>query len=94
LNPTIRVRIGNGEDNEVLYHIRQTRAPKAYDGFGTIELQDVGGDIGRFVLIRDEHFNWQSGRYSSGMFACAAPDAIDAEDVKKVLWQRLLGNSK
>ena len=46
---TINVQIGN--DSPVVYHIRQTRAPLAYDGFGTIQLQDVGG--GKVVRLTD-----------------------------------------
>jgi hypothetical protein len=86
---TINVQIGN--DSPVVYHIRQTWAPKAYDGFGTIEMMNIGGEFGRIVLIRDEHFTWQSQRYSSGMFTCSTPDGIDSGDIQQALWRRLLG---
>jgi len=86
---TVSVTIGN--DNPVVYHIRQTRAPLAYDGFGTIELMNAGGEFGRIVLIRDEHFQWQTSRYASGMFACVEPDHIDAGDIQQILWHRILG---
>jgi hypothetical protein len=84
----ISVRIGG--DDSVLYHIRQTRAPRDYDGFGTIQLADYGKEQGRLVLIRDEHFLWQTGRYESGWFACCLPEHVDRNGVKQELWKRLL----
>ena len=85
---TVSVRIGV---DHVLYHIRVTRAPKNYDGFGTIELRDYGQPVGRLVLIRDEHYGWQTGRYQSGMFACTPPDYDNQSEVQQELWRRLLG---
>jgi hypothetical protein len=84
---SIIVQIGN--DEAVLYHLRQTRAPKDYDGFGTIELADAGGEYGRLVLIRDQHYDWQSSRYSSGFFACAVPVEFDRGDAQSFLWERI-----
>jgi hypothetical protein len=83
-----RVEIKIGTDEAVRYHVRQTRAPKAYDGFGTIELADYN-DYGRIVLIRDEHLAWQEGRYSSGTFACTSPEYYDEKSVCKELWNRI-----
>jgi len=82
----ISVTIGN---DLVLYQIRQTKAPCQYDGFGTFEVANYAGD--RVVLIRDEHYQWQMGRYASGLFACDEPALTDIADVKAILWRRILG---
>lgn len=84
---TIQISI-NGDS--VTYHARQTTAPRAYDGFGTIELKDLGTE--RIVLIRDEHLNWQTMRYSSGLHT---PTEVEApvEYIIDELWQRLNGNA-
>jgi len=76
--------------DEVLYHLRQTRAPRAYDGFGTIQLADYGGEDGRLVMIRDEHANWQIPRYQSGNFACWKPEHDVRKEAREELWRRLL----
>jgi hypothetical protein len=60
--PEITVTIN---DETVRYYARQTDAPKDYDGFGTVELADFAGE--RLVLIREEHYQWQTARYSSGL---------------------------
>ena len=50
---------------ERVYRLYRTNAPKAYDGFGTLELYS-GGDW-RHVLINVDNEVWQTGRYGSGM---------------------------
>jgi hypothetical protein len=87
---TIEISIGN---SPVLYHIRNTRAPKPYDGFGTIELANYGGPEGRLVMIRDEHYQWQTSRYASGIFACTPPATNLSGEVQQELWRRLLGKA-
>lgn len=77
----------------VLFQVRQTRAPREFDGFGTIELATWSGENKRYderlVLIREEHLGWQSSRYSSGLFACEAPDFYDINAIKAEIWQRI-----
>ncbi len=80
----------------VTFHARCTRAPIAYDGFGTLELcnelQDNDGKTVRLVLIRDEHLGWQEGRYGSGLgcFAFSPADLyLDYENIADALWQKI-----
>lgn len=78
---TIKVQLG---DEPVNYVLGQTTAPQAYDGFGTISVlktQDV-----RIVLVREEHFTWQNGRYNSGMFYLTPYENRDG--VIQHLWAR------
>jgi hypothetical protein len=82
----IKVQIGEGEP--VLLHIRETRAPKAYDGFGTFTLAEYHS-YGRLIAIRDEHLTWQLGRYNSGIFACEPPEQFDARAVETEIWKRI-----
>jgi hypothetical protein len=74
-------------DETVRYFVRQTDAPKDYDGFGTIELADFGE---RIVLIREEHFTWQTQRYSSGLKGTEEtlqPISLIADEI----WKRISG---
>jgi hypothetical protein len=50
----------------VTYALRETSAPRNYDGFGTITLVDTGDR--RIVGIHVEHLDWQTTRYGSGLF--------------------------
>ena len=93
-------RITVGIDGEaVTYFIAQTTAPRAYDGFGTFTIYSydfdedgraVSKDGFRMVLIREEHFEWQNGRYNSGLFYAIRPEDVDKQDVVKALWKRFL----
>src|ERR1051326_1287384 len=77
-----------------------TDAPKIYDGFGTMTVQEFGhpltapdvetkGDA-RLVLVRAEHLNWQQSRYSSGLHAShMAPDFFRPQDLAEKLFQKL-----
>jgi hypothetical protein len=47
------------------YTFGYTNAPESYDGFGTLSLSAEGDE--RLVGIRNEHLNWQVGRYASGL---------------------------
>jgi hypothetical protein len=94
---TIKVQIGG--DESVTYHAIDTAAPADYDGFGTFEviryndgteLRDGTPRMVRVVLVRAEHLNWQTARYSSGMFA-ATPTVHDVEHIATELWKRLQG---
>ena len=75
----------------VTYLVAQTTAPRAYDGFGTLSLADTYGPSGesvRVVLIREEHFAWQNGRYNSGLFYATH---FDKQHIADELWKRLAG---
>ena len=87
--PTIAITIG--ELGDVIYVIAQTSAPLSYDGFGTLSLLETygpGNEIFRIVLIREEQFNWQFGRYASGMHT-PEPFPGETNDVAEHLWKRL-----
>jgi hypothetical protein len=83
-----KINVTIGEHSE-LFHVRCTSAPKDYDGFGTITLADYGSDLGRVVMIRDEHLQWQSLRYNSGNHACQIPPPGGVDGVEEELWKRL-----
>lgn len=83
--PTITTKIGK---TEITWNVFQTRAPKAYDGFGTFTAADYG-DEGRLVLVRPEHTEYQRARYGSGMFACEPPEYLDSDALEQELWLRL-----
>jgi hypothetical protein len=87
---TITVQIG--DDDPVLFHVRETRAPKAYDGFGTFTLSEYSS-YGRLILIRNEQLQWQTARYASGIFACEPPEYFDQDAIKTELWKRLEGRT-
>lgn len=48
------------------YTLHETRAPKAYDYPGTIQVEDSGSS--RIVAIPDEDVPIQTARYQSGMY--------------------------
>jgi hypothetical protein len=58
---------------ERTYELWETSAPDGYDGFGTFTIiddngKDERGRPCRYVLIDKKHVDWQTGRYSSGLF--------------------------
>lgn len=59
-----------------------TTAPIEYDGFSTRTVAEVAGrdkssgKVYRQVEIKDEHFEWQTSRYASGMHAAHSPDSF------------------
>ena len=93
---TITVQIGT---TTVTYVIAATTAPAAYDGFGTFTLTSMGADDRgkalRLVLIRQEHLQWQTMRYSSALEGWTVEagryDYFDPAclDVEGLLWERL-----
>jgi|SRR5215469_10888982 len=86
----IPIRLGG--TSHVFFHARQTTAPKNYDGFGTIELATWSGEgkeVNRLVLIRDEHFEWQTMRYASGNHTPILPEYFDLKSVEEALWKRI-----
>lgn len=59
---------------KTVLHIHETTAPEAYDGFGTFTIAESRAHKGesrttRLVAIRQEHVEWQRGRYGSGFHA-------------------------
>jgi hypothetical protein len=92
---TINIKLGS--DFNATYLVAATTAPKAYDGFGTI---DLGGPItlgdnheARIVLVREEHAQWQRSRYGSGGHCCSedAVSYLDEATVVEELYKRLSG---
>jgi hypothetical protein len=76
------------------FHVRKTRAPKDYDGFGTWTIYEYDGgeqhrlESFRLVLIRSEHMSWQVGRYNSGGFAGECPEEWQYGEVIELLRKR------
>jgi hypothetical protein len=73
------------------YVICQTTATRWYDGFGTIEVWRTAGK--RIVLIAEDFFEWQTGRYSSGGYEVKTDNVLEdihktPEDVAKELAPR------
>jgi hypothetical protein len=86
---TITIAIGPSEAPEpTIWHIVDTRAPKAYDGFGTFEVHEYDGT--RTVLIRDSHYTWQTSRYASGMRGFSESDHDEAA-IAEAIWNRIRG---
>lgn len=58
------------EDVTSNYKLLRTRAPQAYDYGYVIEIGTMPGEFGteRLVAIPKENVEYQSGRYSSGMY--------------------------
>ena len=84
----INIQIGETKSS---WEVWETDAPAEYDGFGTFQIMAV--DKERTVLIRTEHWDWQTQRYSSGMHL-HKPSSLAEEDVQMFLWNRLLGREK
>jgi hypothetical protein len=58
------------EDLTADYRLLRTRAPQAYDYSYVIEVGKIAGEFGeeRLVAMPAKSVDYQSGRYSSGMF--------------------------
>lgn len=89
-NDLEQITIAIGGD-AVTYHIAETSAPPAYDGFGTFTVAGYDNEDRhwRIVLIRAENLKWQNGRYNSGLFYATKPTGFDASAVAAHLWERL-----
>jgi hypothetical protein len=63
------------------HETRYTDAPEDYDGFGTrttkAEVATRKGRTLREVSIKTESLNWQTMRYSSGLYACLTEEQFD-----------------
>ena len=100
----INIAIGGGRETDEIgdaeitqWRLVDTDAPKEYDGFGTFTVHQYEGsrdewkrDSVRVVLIREEHFGWQTTRYASGL-QLWKPSAFDSATISEVLWKRLRG---
>lgn len=81
----------------VNWHVRITKAPQEYDGFGTHAIYEYNAGIDhkvdsfRIVLIRDEHLAWQVGRYNSGFHAVDRPYEWQYAEVVELLRKRMMG---
>jgi hypothetical protein len=56
-----------------------TTAPDVYDGFGTVTVvvgagETSKGTLVRAVLVLKQHWDWQTGRYASGLHMAASSD--------------------
>jgi hypothetical protein len=101
---TINIAIGQAPfDGERMtsWEIWETDAPIDYDGFGTFQIMQYEDELSRkepkamlrTVLIRSEHWGWQTARYASGM-ALSRPSSLDAGDVATFLWHRISGKKE
>lgn len=69
------------------YQFFETRAPRAFDGMGTIEY--YADEAIRYVLIDENQVAWQTTRYRSGNFAVAPSEAVCELTIEKFLLDRL-----
>lgn len=83
----ISVTIGNVELHFAAYI---TRAPRSYDGFGTLELEVLRAKgvetPERIVLIKDQHLSWQLQRYGSGNYKTETDNAASLGLALKLEW--------
>lgn len=68
------------------FRLLRTDAPVAYDGFGTMTVADSSE---RYVLVPEIHAEWQVQRYLSGLHLAEWSDALDAEQLRQILWEAL-----
>lgn len=90
----ISIHIGGIEGSEpTTWHPVETNAPKDFDGFGTFEVvtydDEKRGNV-RLVLVREEHYTWQTMRYSSGWYQWEESQHDEAAIVEE-LWKRIQG---
>ncbi len=91
---TINIAIAEGGmsgPNVTTWEVWETEASVDYDGFGTFTIMELGGV--RTVLIRSEHWDWQTSRYASG-FCVSRKSDFDPKDVADFLWKRLMGKTE
>lgn len=78
----IEVKIGR---YEMTYLVYKTQAPEEYDGFGTLEIAKSGEM--RYVVIKQQHEDWQIKRYASGRFGA---QKIEEPTLVKMVEDKLL----
>lgn len=87
MNARISITV-QGETFEQDYTIVETRAPKAYDYHGVIQLE--ASSEGRFVAIPQGDLAVQEARYASGLYGSRTVEDTPADYVLDVLLQKLL----
>lgn len=89
----IKIKIDVGSSNfDQSYTVFETRAPRAYDYHGVIQVEDAG-DI-RLVAIPDEDVPMQTARYMSGMYAAqGVPEFTDENVLLDLIVARLINRS-
>jgi hypothetical protein len=70
------------------YTVVETRAPRAYDYHGVIQVED--GGTTRIVALPDEDAPIQTARYQSGMYGVRAVEDADEGTLLDLLVARLL----
>ncbi len=82
----IEIKIGR---HSAKYIIVMTNAPKDYDGFGTFTVNQSGKD--RIVAIQEQHLDWQTHRYGSGLYACTNYEKSNCDDhYAEMIWKRII----
>lgn len=84
----LKVQIGTWE---ATYILAETDAPVRYDGFGTLTIYEGtrDGKPIRYVLIQEDHLDWQEARYRSGLHSFEVPDADLTGYAQKALHDRM-----
>jgi len=94
----VRLNVGSfNEDrgDDTCFVAAVTTAPESYDGFGTFTVQildETDGKKTRLVLINTVYLQWQTSRYSSGLYGCdlEQPEEITTlEDITNILLKRI-----
>lgn len=91
----MRITLGAILDSD--FRLVRTTAPAAYDGFGTIHLRDsyLNDRPARLVLIDAKSWDWQTGRYSSGMHGFEVEELggtgmFTERDIVEIIWGRVM----
>lgn len=71
LKINVNVKVGSATFEQT-YVLVETRAPRAYDYHGVIQVED--GGTSRIVAIPESDLAMQTGRYQSGMYGARAFD--------------------
>lgn len=90
----IQINLGDGPVNFVAC---VSAAPQAYDGFGTIELDQtyLWDRPARLILVRSEHVEYHKGRAASGLHAVVEVEGhedcgwIERRYVAECLWGKV-----
>ena len=85
----LEVQIGTWK---ATYILAETNAPVRYDGFGTLTIYQGPRDGGtiRYVLVQEDHLDWQEGRYRSGLHTFEVPETDLSGYAQKELHDRLV----
>ena len=90
----LEVQIGTWK---ATYILAETDAPIRYDGFGTLTIYEgarpLPGDTTktiRYVLVQEDHLDWQEARYRSGLHTFEVPETDLSGYAQKELHDRLV----